>query len=64
MLYWMCQKCECPPTGTQLEHVVKRNFGGYFNTFEIFIRNLGNLSNADNMNSSIRKVCYNIGKFM
>ncbi len=55
MLYWMCQKCECPPTATQLEHVVKRNFGGYFNTFEIFTRNLGNLS-ADNVNIS-RKVC-------
>ena len=28
MLYWMCEKSGCPPTWPQLEHDIKRNFGG------------------------------------
>ena len=28
MLYWMCAKTKIPPTGQQLEHAIKRNFGG------------------------------------
>ena len=28
MLYWMCEKSGNPPTWPQLEHAIKRNFGG------------------------------------
>ena len=28
MLYYMCQKSNCLPTWPQLEHAIKRNFGG------------------------------------
>ena len=28
MLYWMCEKSCNPPTWPQLEHAIKRNFGG------------------------------------
>ena len=28
MLYWMCEKTNRPPTGPQLVHAIKRNFGG------------------------------------
>ena len=46
MLYWMCEKSNCPPTGPQLEHAIKRNFGGYFDTFSIFSHHLPNLGSA------------------
>ena len=29
MLYYMCDESGCPPTGHQLEHAIKRNFGGW-----------------------------------
>lgn len=44
MLYWMCAECNCSPTSKQLEHVIKRNFGGYFDTYEIFTREIRELS--------------------
>jgi len=28
MLYWMCEKSGLPPTWPQLEHAIRRNFGG------------------------------------
>ena len=28
MLYWMCEKSGRPPTWPQLEHAIRRNFGG------------------------------------
>lgn len=28
MLYYMCKKSGLPPTWPQLEHAIKRNFGG------------------------------------
>lgn len=28
MLYYMCEKSGLPPTGPQLEHAIRRNFGG------------------------------------
>ena len=28
MLYYMCKKSKLPPTNAQLEHAIKRNFGG------------------------------------
>ena len=40
MMYYMCQKSNCLPTWPQLEHAIKRNFGGLetkdLNPFEIF----------------------------
>ena len=38
MLYWMCEKTQSDPTNKQLEHAIKRNFGGHLkiNAFEIF----------------------------
>ena len=45
MLYWMCEKSNRPPTGPQLQHAIKRNFGGLedFNTYEIFKNKLPNI---------------------
>ena len=39
MIYWMCQSTESEPTDKQLEHAIKRNFGGLqeLNTYEIFM---------------------------
>lgn len=51
MLYWMCKNAECEPTDKQLEHAIKRNFGGLeeLNTFEIFKNHLNKIkrSSAD-----------------
>ena len=44
MLHWMCERCDHPPTGRQFEHVIRRNFGGYFDTYSIFANQLGNMS--------------------
>lgn len=52
----MCEKCNCPPTGKQLEHAIRRNFGGYFNTYEIFINHIGNLSNDKDTRSHDKQV--------
>ena len=60
MLYWMCEKSICPPTGPQLEHAIKRNFGGLdsFNTYEIFMNYLGNLgSNLPDLRNASEEVC-------
>ena len=45
MLYWMCDKSSRPPTGPQLQHAIKRNFGGLedFNTYKIFKTYLPNI---------------------
>ena len=38
MLYWMCERSQSDLTGDQLEHAIKRNFGGHekMQTLEIF----------------------------
>ena len=38
MLYWMCERSQSEPTGDQLEHAIKRNFGGQeeVQAYEIF----------------------------
>ena len=40
MLYWMCQQSGIPLTAPQLEHAIKRNFGGWededLNPLEVF----------------------------
>ena len=42
MLFYMCDESKMPPTGPQLEHAIKRNFGGFksekFNPFEEFTK--------------------------
>ena len=47
MLYWMCKKSERPLTGLQLQHAIKRNFGGLdvdeIDTYGIFEEYLGTL---------------------
>ena len=49
MLYWMCEKSKKPPTGLQLQHAIKRNFGGFenFDTYEIFEQQTGILNLND-----------------
>ena len=60
MLYWMCEECNCSPSGRQLEHVIKRNFGGgYFDTYAIFMRLIGNLSNVNEVKVDDRRVSGN-----
>ncbi len=48
MLYWMCESCDCPLTGRQFEHAIKRNFGGcsYIDAYAIFCKHLGIIANA------------------
>ena len=46
MLYWMCDKSGGQPLSwPQLEHAIKRNFGGLeseqFNPFEVFKKEIG-----------------------
>ena len=38
MLYWMCEKTQSDPTSAELEHAIKRNFGGSeeVHAYEIF----------------------------
>ena len=56
MLYWMCERCDCPLNGRQFEHVIKRNFGGYFETYSIFARRLGNLSDVNEVKVQRKEV--------
>ena len=64
MLYWMCEECNCSPSGRQLEHVIKRNFGGYFDTYEIFMNHIGNLSNVNEVKVDDRKVSGNSNRII
>ena len=58
MLYWMCEKSNSPPTGPQLEHAIKRNFGGLdsLNTDEIFKKHLGNLGTPPDLSNATEEV--------
>ena len=44
MLYYMCEKSNYPPTWQQLEHAIRRNFGGLeyenWSPFEEFERQI------------------------
>ena len=53
MLYWMCEKSNRRPTGPQLQHAIKRNFGGLedFNTYEIFKNHLPNIEKVPELSS-------------
>ena len=58
MLYWMCEKSELPPTGPQLQHAIKRNFGGLedFDTYEIFKDSLKNIENKPDLTGLSKEV--------
>ena len=58
MLYWMCEKSDCPLTGPQLEHAIKRNFGGLdsFNTYEIFKNYLPKLGKSPHLSNASEEV--------
>ncbi len=58
MLYWMCERCDRPPTGRQFEHVIKRNFGGYFDTYSIFANLLGNMSDVSDVKIENEEVSF------
>ena len=57
MLYWLCASTGCDPTDRQIEHAVRRNFGGLeeLNTYEIFLKHLKNVpkTKADASNVSL-----------
>ena len=54
MLYWMCDRTACPPTEKQLEHAIKRNFGGLeeLNTYDIFMRHLAKIKGSSKFNTT------------
>ena len=58
MLYWMCDKSQSPPTGRQLEHAIRRNFGGLdeqnFNSLDIFSRELPLVKKGPEIHSHTR----------
>ena len=58
MLYWMCEKSKLPPTGPQLQHAIKRNFGGLedFDTFEMFKRFLKNIEDQPDLTGLSKEV--------
>ena len=61
MLYWMCEKTKRPPTGPQLVHAIKRNFGGLEDTGldpeRMFLRRLPrNIDEPPDLASIDRKV--------
>ena len=58
MLYWMCQKSQNPPTGPQLKHAIKRNFGGLddFDTYDIFKRYLKNIEDQPDLTDLSKEV--------
>ena len=42
----MCAKTKLPPTSLQLEHAIKRNFGGLeedFKPFDVFIKKISHI---------------------
>ena len=55
MLYWMCEKTQSDPTNKQLEHAIKRNFGGYekVNAFDIFKLNIPQFETESQQNEEM-----------
>ena len=54
----MCEKSKLPPTGPQLQHAIKRNFGGLedFDTFNIFKRFLKNIEDQPDLTGLSKEV--------
>ena len=62
MLYWMCDKSGGRPLSwPQLEHAIKRNFGGLesegLDPFEVFKKTLGYLDKDQDFASVPKEVC-------
>ena len=61
MLYWMCQKSNRPPTELQLEHAIRRNFGGLeqkgLNPLEIFKEYLPSTGKPADVIDTAGEVC-------
>ena len=55
MLYWMCASTDCEPSDKQLEHAIKRNFGGLeeLNAYEIFLKHLEGVQRPRKYSESI-----------
>ena len=55
MLYWMCKKSNMPLSGPQLQHAVKRNFGGLdideIDTYKIFKHYLKHLDHEPDLST-------------
>lgn len=65
MLYWMCKKSERPLTGLQLQHAIKRNFGGLdveeIDTYGIFKEDLRTLEQESDL---IDEVSFVIARYV
>ena len=61
MLYWMCKKSDRPLTGLQLQHAIKRNFGGLdvdeIDTYGIFEEYLGTLEQELDLTDEVSFYC-------
>ena len=57
MLLWLCDKSGEKINSCQLEHVVKRNFGGVeeIDSWKVFKNNLGKLPEPEKMIDEVRK---------
>ena len=55
MLYWMCKKSDRPLTDPQLQHAIKRNFGGLdvdeIDTYGIFKHYFNDLEHKPDLRS-------------
>ena len=54
----MCEKSNRPPTGPQLQHAIKRNFGGLedFDTYEIFKLFVHNIEQSPDLSTASEMV--------
>ena len=61
MLYWMCHKSNRPPTELQLEHAIRRNFGGLeqedLDPLEIFEQHLPFSGKQADIDGMTKEVC-------
>ena len=64
MLYYMCEKSKIQPTSQQLEHAIRRNFGGLeykdWSPFEEFERLVPMSHEPPNQGSIPEEVLYNV----
>ena len=68
MLYWMCHKSNRPPTELQLEHAIRRNFGGLeqkgLNPLEIFKEHLPSTGKPADIMDMTEEVCCSCYSFL
>ena len=68
MLYWMCKKSGMQLTGPQLQHAIKRNFGGLdledIDTYSIFKSHLKDLEHEPDLSLVNDKVMCIISNYM